>query len=99
MMKFINSMKDDILTLSAGKGAMCLDWCIDASFAVHPDYQSHSGLAMKFCEGKGFPISGLEKQQLNMDSSTIAELVAVHQFSPKVLQTRLFLIGTGTQHE
>ena len=56
-------------------------------------------MAMKFCEGKGSPISGSEKQKLNMDSSTIAELVAVHQFSPKVLWTPLFLLVQGCNVE
>ena len=95
MMKFINATKDDVLTLSAGKGMMSLDWHIDASFAVHPDYRSHSGLVMKFRNGKGSPISGSEKQKLNTDSSTIAELVAVHQFLPKVSWTPLFLSAQG----
>ena len=71
MMKFINVTKDDTLTLSAGEGATCLNWHIGASFAVHPDHRSHSGLAMKFREGRGCLISGLEKQKLNTDSSTI----------------------------
>ena len=91
MMKFINMMKADALTLSAGKGAMCPDWHIDTSFVVHPHCRSHSGLAMKFCEGRECLISGLEKQKLNTDSSAIAELVTVHQFSPKTLWTPLFL--------
>ena len=71
MMKFINATKDDVLTLSAGKGMMSLDWCIDASFAVHPDHKSHSSLVMKFRNGKGSPISGSEKQKLNTDGSTM----------------------------
>ena len=95
MMKFINATKDNVLTLSARKGMMSLDWHIDASFAVHPDCKSHSGLVMKFRNGKGSPISGSEKQKLNTDSSTIAELVAVHQFPPKVMWMPLFFIGTG----
>ena len=35
MMKFINATKDDVLTLSAGKGMMNFSWCVDATFAVH----------------------------------------------------------------
>ena len=62
---------------------------------MHPDFCSHSGMAMKFSEGKGSPISSSEKQKLNTDSSTIVELVAVHQFLPKVLWTPLFLSAQG----
>ena len=78
---------------------MSLDWHIDASFAVHPDYRSHSGLVMKFRNGKGSPIGGSEKQKLNTDSLTIAELVAVHQFLPKVPWTPLFLSAQGRDVE
>ena len=92
MMKFINATKDNALTLSAGNGAMCLDWFIDASFVVHPDHRSHSAMAMKFCEGKGCPLGGSKKQKLNTaDSSTIAELAVVHHFLLKALWTPLFL--------
>ena len=52
-------------------------------------------MAIKFRNGKGIPISGSEKQKLNTDSSTIAELVAMHQFPPKVLWTPLFLSAQG----
>ena len=95
MMKFINTTKDDALTLSAGKGAMCLDWFIDASFVVSPDCRSHSGMAMQFCDRKGCPLGRLEKQKLNTDSSTVTELAAAHQFLPKVLWTPSFLKEPG----
>ena len=50
---------------------------------------------MKFRNGKGSPIGGSEKKKLNTDSSTIAELVAVHQFPLKVSWTPLFLSTHG----
>ena len=83
MMKFINATKDDALTLLAGEGAMCPDLLMDASFTVHLDHR------------KGYPLNGQEKKKLNTDSSKIAELVAAHQFSPKVLWTPLFLAVQG----
>ena len=95
MMKFINATKDNVLTLSAGKGMMNFSWCVDASFAVHPDCKSHSSLVMKFRNGKESPISGSKKQKLNTDGFTIAELVAVHQFPPKVPWTPLFSLAQG----
>ena len=95
MMKFLHLTRDDVLTLSMGKDLMILDWYIDASFAVHPDFRSQSGMAMKFRGGKGCPITGSDKQKLNTDSSTIAELVGVHDYLPKVLWTPLFMSAQG----
>jgi len=52
MMKFLHCTKDDKLTLSADKGIYGVDWMIDASFAVHPDFRSHTGGVMSFKDGK-----------------------------------------------
>ena len=48
-------------------------WYVDASFAVHPDYRSHTGAAMTLDEGSIIAMS--KKQKLNTRSSTEAELV------------------------
>eukprot|EP01033_Poteriospumella_lacustris_P016756 gene16756-11987_t len=48
---------------------------IDASFGVHDDYKSHSGLIVTL--GKGPLIVSSSKQRLNTKSSTEAELVAM----------------------
>ena len=70
-----------------------MDNFVDAAFAVHHDYKSHGGMAMKFRNGCGCLISGSEKQKLNTDSSTIAKLVARHQFLPKTLWAPLEVEG------
>ena len=44
-------------------------------------------------------MSGSKKQKLNTDSSTAAELVAVHQFLPKALWTPLFSSEQGHDME
>ena len=62
LMKFLNMTKNDVLTLSTGKGIMSLEWFIDVAFAVHPDFKSHSGMGLRFRGGKGCLISGSEKQ-------------------------------------
>ena len=95
MMKYLASTIDDTLRLSAANGLNKLEWYIDASFAVHPDFKSHTGATMKFQGGLGSPIQISTKQKLNTDSSTTAELVAVHQGLPKVLWVPLFLEEQG----
>ena len=95
MMKFLNNTRNDVLTLSAGKGLNCIEWYIDAAFGVHPDYRGHSGGAMKFRSGKGSPIQKSVKQKLNTSSSTTCELVGVDDLLPKVLWVPLFMKDQG----
>lgn len=92
MMKYLNGTKKFHLTLSIDN-LRVLKWLIDASFAVHPDFSSHSGMVMKM--GDGAIQSGSMKQKLNTRSSTEAELVAVDDFAAKILWTRLFIEDQG----
>ena len=77
MMKYLNCTKNDTLLLSADEGLSTIEWFIDASFAVHPDFKSHTGASMRFGGGKGCPLNNSAKQKLNTSSSTTSELVAV----------------------
>ena len=70
-----------------------IKWFIDASFAVHPDFKSHTGGGMTY--GKGIIQSQSRKQKLNTRSSTEAELVGVDDMSVMVLWTRLFMEAQG----
>ena len=70
-----------------------IKWFIDASFAVHPDFKSHTGGGMTY--GKGIIQSQYRKQKLNTRSSTEAELVGVDDMSVMVLWTRLFMEAQG----
>ena len=54
---------------------------------------------MRFQGGLGSPIQISAKQKLNTDSSTAAELVAVHQALPEVLWAPLFLEEQGHKIE
>ncbi len=92
MMKYLNGTRKDKLILSADKVTV-LKWYIDSSFAVHPDFKSHTGAVMTY--GRGAPITGSRKQKLNTDSSTYAELVAPHDASNQVLWTKLFMEAQG----
>ena len=95
MMKCATSARKDTLKLSAGDGINKLEWFIDASFAVHPDFRSHTGAVMRFGGGLGSPINVSLEQKLNTDSSTTSELVGVHQALPIVLWVKLFLEAQG----
>ena len=95
MMKYLDATKKDTLKLSIGNGINKLEWFIDASFAVHPDFRSHTGTTMRFGGGKGSPIQMSVKKKLNMESSTTSELVAVHQGMSIVLWVKLFLEAQG----
>ncbi|MGA0888342.1 MAG: Ty1/Copia family ribonuclease HI [bacterium] len=96
MMKYLNSTKKLHLTLSIDD-LRVLKWYVDAAFAVHPDFKSHSGLVMTW--GKGALISSSSKQKLNTRSSTEAELVGVDDKIGYVLWTKLFLEEQGYEIE
>ena len=68
---------------------------MDASFAVHPDYKSHTGATMSYGDGNGAVQSISRKQKLNTRSSTESELVGVDDASVMILWTKLFLEEQG----
>ena len=74
-----------------------IKWYVDASFAVHPDFKSHTGVVMTF--GKGGAINISRKQKLNTKSSTDAELVGADDASVMILWTKLFIEHQGYEVE
>jgi hypothetical protein len=96
LLRYINGTRDDVLTLEADD-MQVVKWYVDASFAVHPDFKSHTGATMTF--GKGAPITMSRKQKLNTRSSTEAELVGVDDAINMILWTRLFLQEQGYRVE
>ena len=91
-MKYVKKTWKDVLTLSADD-LHVVKWYVDASFAVHPDFKSHSGAIMTM--GEGTTQSVCSKQKLNTRSSTIAELVSCDDAITKILWTRLFMEAQG----
>ena len=91
-MKYINGTLHDKLILAADD-LHVIKWLVDTSFAVHPDFKSHSGGCMTY--GTGTPISGSRKQKLNTRSSTESELVGADDFMTPILWTKLFLEEQG----
>ncbi|CAJ1941808.1 unnamed protein product [Cylindrotheca closterium] len=65
-----------------------MKWMIDASFAVHPDFKSHTGGTLSFGGGAAQVMS--KKQKLNSRSRTKAELIAVDDVVTMILWTKLF---------
>ena len=72
----LNGTRDLTLTPSLKDEINCIKWYVDAAFAVHSDFKSHTGAAVTLDDGS--PISIGRKQKLNTESSTIAEPVGVH---------------------
>ena len=92
MMKYISQTWNDRLTLECDND-MTAKWYVDASFAVHPDFRSHTGASMTL--GKGSIINISRKQGINTRSSTEAELVAADDAAGPLLWTRRFLECQG----
>jgi len=74
LMRYLHSTPKWHLSLSADN-LQTIKWYVDASFAVHPDFKSHTGAAMTMGEGCVQTMS--RKQKLNSRSSTEAELIGV----------------------
>jgi hypothetical protein len=67
LMKYLKDMRKLKLTLSAGN-LHCIKWYVDASFAVHPDYKSHTAATMLYGYGYGAVQSISRKQKLGIFS-------------------------------
>jgi hypothetical protein len=66
---------------------------IDASYGIHDDYRSHTGMVISL--GSGAIDARSTKQKLNTKSSTEAELVGLSDMCGKVIWHREFLIAQG----
>ena len=92
LMKYMNGSQKKHLTLSIDD-MKSIKWYVDASFAVHPDFKSHTGAVMMMGEGAMQSLS--IKQKLNTKASAHAELVGVDDASVYILWTLLFLEEHG----
>ena len=94
LMKWLSQTRDDCLTLRAEQLEKVY-WYIDAAFAVHDDFKSHTGVVMTFGEDSGAVISMSCKQKVNTRSSTEAELMAVDDAISQILLTKFFMEEQG----
>lgn len=92
VIKYLRGTKNMRLHLSA-KDGICVDAYVDASYAVHPDAKSHTGVVMGLGQGSTYCKSS--KQKLVAKSSTEAELIGVSDGLTQILWTRNFLQGQG----
>ena len=70
-----------------------IKWFVDASFAVHLNFKSHTGSVMTM--GEGAIQANSSKQKLNTRSSCDAELVGNDDAATKILWTRYFMEAQG----
>jgi hypothetical protein len=92
MIRFLKCTKKDVLTLKADNSHV-IKWHVDAAFAVHDDFKSHTGATMSL--GSGAVTTGSTKQKVNTRSSTEAELIGLDDYISKVMRTRHFLDAQG----
>ena len=92
VLKYLNKTKDLVLTLKCNS-PMTILASIDASYAVHRDLKSHSGISISF--GSGTIYAESTKQKLVTKSSTEAELVALNDGLAQVLWLSQFLQEQG----
>ena len=70
-----------------------IQWHVDASFAVHNDFKSHTGITMTLRKGTITSVS--TKQKANARSSTESELIGIDDGVAKILWTKLFIQCQG----
>ena len=70
-----------------------IHWWVDASFAVHPNFKSHTGGTILL--GKGSNINFRKKQKVNTDISTAADLVGVSDVVHRMEWMDLFIQTQG----
>ncbi len=92
LQKYLHCTRKDKLILSADD-LHVIKWYVDAAFAVHPDFKSHTGGSVTL--GTGAPINQSRKQKLNTRSSTEAELVGADDMATMIFWTKLFMEAQG----
>ena len=92
LLRYFNSTRDLALIIKHNPGST-IEAYIDASYGIHNDCRSHTGMIITL--GHGAMDTRSTKQKLNTKSSTESELVALSDMCGKVIWCREFLIGQG----
>jgi hypothetical protein len=92
VIKYLNAFPDVGITLIANAPASVFAY-VDASYGVHQDGKSHSGLSITL--GSGPIMIKSSKQKIVTKSSTEAELVAESDFASEALACKDFLHCQG----
>ena len=88
IIKYLKGTKDDCLTLQADDNYLVTCYA-DASYGVHTDMKSHSGMVLTI--GRGAIICKSSKQHIVTKSSTEAEVVAASDMAGDAIQLNHFL--------
>lgn len=92
VLRYLNATKEYGMVLQADKDIQVLVYA-DASYGVHADGKSHSGVNITLGRGAVFVRSA--KQKIVSKSSTEAELIGLTDSLSQAIWTREFLIGQG----
>ena len=90
---FLKAIQEEVSRMQADD-TQTIKWYVDASFAVHKDFKSHTGATMTLGEGVLCSVTCL-KQKVMSRSSTEAELVGLDDVISKVLWSKLFIEAQG----
>lgn len=93
LLRYLNYDPVSGIILRPGDGDIHLTAFADASYGVHEDGKSHSGLCIALGEGPIFVRSS--KQKIVSKSSTEAELISLSDGCSQIIWSRDFLIGQG----
>ena len=92
VLKYLNGTRHMELCLTADNLENII-WWVDASYAVHWDSRSHTGMVMSL--GLGAGMSGSWIQKLNTGSSTEAELVGIDDALKHIMWRLYFIQAQG----
>jgi hypothetical protein len=90
--RYLNDTPTLGIILSASSTPQAIAY-IDASYGVHSDYKSHSGLMLSL--GAGPIDASSTRQKINTKSSAEAELIALSDKATRAIWCRDFLINQG----
>ena len=83
---FLKETQNDVAELEVDD-SQTIQWHVDASFAVHNDFKSHTGITMTLWKGTITSIS--TKQKANARSLIESELIDIDDGVVKILWTKL----------
>lgn len=95
LLNYIKRTLEEHLVIKIDEGFNMARWFVDASYAVHPDFKSHTGGCLFLGEKGGAMVNLSQKQKLNTRSSTEAELVGVDDAVGKIMWVEEFLKAQG----
>jgi hypothetical protein len=90
VLRYLNTTKNKTMKLKIGNNLSIYAY-VDASFAVHADMKSHTGVIITI--GNAYIYGQSTKQKLMTKSSTEAELVALSDSLPQIIWTRNFVLS------